>query len=642
MVNSAPQISRSVVAPDLPAGLRSAHALRAGLDKATAHLLSMRTTAGHWVGELSPSALSTATAVAALAIYGRNCGATFDRPIRMGLDWLSANNNADGGWGDTTRSLSNLSTTALGWAAFGAANGAQGRDQVTVRRAEQWLARKIGVSEEEFPQSHDRLAQAIIERYGKDRTFSAPILTLCALSGRLGTGAGAWRNVIQLPFELAALPHQFFATLRLPVVSYALPALIAIGQARHFHLPTTNRLACGARNLARNRTLKLLRQIQPESGGFLEATPLTSFVLMSLAGIKQAQHPTAAAAARFLVRSQRPDGSWPIDSNLATWVTTLAVSALESAECLGKQGAGQIQDWLLQQQFGVEHPYTHARPGGWGWTDLPGGLPDADDTAGALVALARLSGATCGSDELTLKATIAGIEWLLHWQNRDGGIPTFCRGWGALPFDRSSPDLTAHVILAWMRWLDHIPAPLGERVAGGIGRSLRYLQRCQRADGAWVPLWFGNQHAPQEENPLYGTARVLRTLGPVSRRFPAAQPQVERALFWLLRARNPDGGWGGAVAVESTIEETALAVEALADTLAAGTVPEGASHSVREALSAGTGWLLARIDSGEWTHPTPIGFYFAKLWYWEKLYPVIFTVAALSASLRALPPDKRV
>ena len=27
--------------------------------------------------------------------------------------------------------------------------------------------------------------------------------------------------------------------------------------------------------------------------------------------------------------------------------------------------------------------------------------------------------------------------------------------------------------------------------------------------------------------------------------------------------------------------------------------------------------------------PTPIGFYFANLWYFEKLYPIIFTVAAL-------------
>ena len=43
-----------------------------------------------------------------------------------------------------------------------------------------------------------------------------------------------------------------------------------------------------------------------------------------------------------------------------------------------------------------------------------------------------------------------GLKWLLGLQNSDGGIPTFCRGWGTLPFDRSSPDLTAHAIRAWL------------------------------------------------------------------------------------------------------------------------------------------------------------------------------------------------
>ncbi|MDP6504909.1 MAG: hypothetical protein QF886_14920, partial [Planctomycetota bacterium] len=28
--------------------------------------------------------------------------------------------------------------------------------------------------------------------------------------------------------------------------------------------------------------------------------------------------------------------------------------------------------------------------------------------------------------------------------------------------------------------------------------------------------------------------------------------------------------------------------------------------------------------------PAPIGFYFAKLWYYEKLYPIIFSIAALT------------
>ena len=46
-------------------------------------------------------------------------------------------------------------------------------------------------------------------------------------------------------------------------------------------------------------------------------------------------------------------------------------------------------------------------------------------------------------------------------------------------------------------------------------------------------------------------------------------------------------------------------------------------------------WLVEAVESGRFRDPTPIGFYFAKLWYFEKLYPLIFTVAALGRAARA-------
>ncbi len=56
--------------------------------------------------------------------------------------------------------------------------------------------------------------------------------------------SSAWRDVPALPFELACLPvSRMLRFLRLPVVSYALPALVAIGQARFFHREPWNPLA---------------------------------------------------------------------------------------------------------------------------------------------------------------------------------------------------------------------------------------------------------------------------------------------------------------------------------------------------------------------------------------------------------------
>ncbi len=603
----------------------------AALHRATSALLAEMNAAGHWTGELSSSALSTATAVVALANVDAARHAAL---IRSGLRWLAENVNADGGWGDTTRSKSNISTTALCWAAFGAAK-ADNDFPAIVQNAEKWL-HECSADDSSAPRDQKKsapsirigattawrtalLPAAIARVYGKDRTFSVPILMTLALSGRLG--ADGWRLIPKLPFELAAVSHKFWGALRLPVVSYALPALIAIGQAIHHHAPTRNPITRTLRALSRRKTLRVLVTLQPPNGGFLEATPLTSFVTMSLASMGLASHIVARKGAEFLAASARADGSWPIDTNLATWTTTLAVKALaRQPGALSSDQCRALRGWLLGQQWRAEHPYTHAAPGGWAWTDLPGGVPDADDTPGALLAMKHLG----PPDSATRSAAIAGVGWLRGLQNRDGGIPTFCRGWGALPFDRSSQDLTAHTLRAWNAWRTELDPPERPALVRAMSRALGYLIRTQREDGAWVPLWFGNEHAPHDENPLYGTAHVVCALRELSESglMPAKAPAA-RGAAWIASSQNDDGGWGGVRGVPSSVEETALAIEALA----------GTSHA--DSVERGAAWLVGRVESGVWREPAPIGFYFARLWYHERLYPLIWTVAALGRVCRA-------
>ena len=127
--------------------------LQAALTKARQALLDARTPAGHWEGELSSSALSTATAVTALELWHRHAKPGGQSAIRnpqsaiaAGLQWLAEHQNADGGWGDTLLSKSNISTTALCWAAFGAVPGADAQHAATVKKAEQWLHQQAGGS----------------------------------------------------------------------------------------------------------------------------------------------------------------------------------------------------------------------------------------------------------------------------------------------------------------------------------------------------------------------------------------------------------------------------------------------------------------------------------------------------------------
>ena len=107
---------------------------------------------------------------------------------------------------------------------------------------------------------------------------------------------------------------------------------------------------------------------------------------------------------------------------------------------------------------------------------------------------------------------------------------------------------------------------------------------------------------------------------------------ISPGVQWLLSNQQSDGGWGGGTNGPSSVEETALAVEALAPCLAVNDDfwVEFKAKDVARALERGVAWLVERVETDRWTQPSPIGFYFAKLWYYEDLYPVIFTVAALN------------
>ncbi|HUS47477.1 MAG TPA: prenyltransferase/squalene oxidase repeat-containing protein, partial [Phycisphaerae bacterium] len=147
-------------------------------ETAARRLLEARTPAGRWVGHLSSSALSTATAAFALHLVDPQVHRDMiDRALR----WLCGNRNADGGWGDTPISRSNISTTLLALAALSAGADSPAPRQA-IAQAEGWIAAQTGSLE---PAA---LAEAVERVYGEDRSFSAPILAMCALAGRLGEG----------------------------------------------------------------------------------------------------------------------------------------------------------------------------------------------------------------------------------------------------------------------------------------------------------------------------------------------------------------------------------------------------------------------------------------------------------------------
>jgi squalene-hopene/tetraprenyl-beta-curcumene cyclase len=179
---------------------------------------------------------------------------------------------------------------------------------------------------------------------------------------------------------------------------------------------------------------------------------------------------------------------------------------------------------------------------------------------------------------------------------------------------------------------------LAARVDAGLAAAARFLADAQHVDGAFEPLWFGNEAAPGEANLTYGTAKVLPALDALADTGSRnATVMADKAARWLAAAQQAEGGWAGCVgpstastAPRASIEETAQAVAALA-THAART-PGADTTAIRRGLA----WLRDATDHGRAFPAAPIGLYFARLWYSEALYPLIFTAAAVQAAGRVL------
>lgn len=596
--------------------------LKAQFDELSRQLLQKRNAKGYWEGRLSSSALGVAVAITALHFYDEEGNAS---EIANGLQWLGKNINSDGGFGDSPSSMSNVSTTLLCYAALKAC-GKNTEGNGTIQKAGIYLAaQNIDVNSE-------KLIPAILDYYKTDRTFSVPILTMCALC-RV-PGHEAFDFIPQLPFELSLMPRSLYRMLNLSVVSYAIPALIAVGIAIFKFKSRKNPIMRLIRKSSINNSLTLLRRIQPKSGGYLEAIPLMAFVILCLMESGYRNLEIVRDGMNFLRRTQRDDGSWPIDIDLSTWVSTLAVKSLrgELDKVVSASEKDMITAHLLTIQNKEVHPFNGTQPGGWGWTFHSGSVPDGDDTPGTILALIALN----KNNLKSIKEPInAGCNWLFGLQNSDGGFPTFSKGWGKLPFDQSCADLTGHVLLAIALTDDVLSDSMDNkqhsRFKKSFVKALLYLRKYQDTSGYWLPLWFGNQHTKGHLNPVYGTARVLSYLNETLNTALGKEYEVILNLMihqgcqYLISVQNEDGSWGGDKAIKGSIEETSLAITALIVNGHKGECVDGFQ------------WLKAKIASDGMV-ASPIGLYFASLWYDEQLYPLTAAVECFSAAMEVEKP----
>lgn len=539
------------------------------IERSLTFLSQQRRANGTWAGELSSSALATAIASVALR---RHAPARLAARLRDATEWLAATQSQDGGWGDAVTDMSTLNATSLAVAALHMEDRARYQQQIA--RGRRWLDAAGGFAALNDPER---------------ATLSGPCRTVWALAGLV-----PWRAIRPLPVEIALLPKPVRRT-----ISTTFPAFLSLAMLHDRHRPV-GRLRRPLRRLVERRGIRWLARTQCSNGGYEESAFLTSIVAMCL--IETPGRAIAGRAAAYVEQAQRQDGSWPIDRDLETFDSALAIQALAAQSAPLRSPADRaLQHWFQETQFSEICFPTGAQPGGWAWAQ-PGGWPDMDDSSAAIRALLRLGEP---SGHPSIQRGLAFMRWM---QNRDGSWSTFVKN-SPMPFDRACPYITGHALAAF-----------SEAAVGGtdpaVTRALSYLERAQRPDGSFEAIWFRNFVA--------GTASVLEALVLLGL---GNGPMARRAAAWLAAAQRPDGGWGGEGGAASSAEETAWALHALL--LRDPTFNPGAARRAAD-------WLLERQRAdGTWT-PAVIGLYYSTLWYSNSIYAIVLPLQTLGTYQRSL------
>jgi squalene-hopene/tetraprenyl-beta-curcumene cyclase len=178
-------------------------------------------------------------------------------------------------------------------------------------------------------------------------------------------------------------------------------------------------------------------------------------------------------------------------------------------------------------------------PGGWAFERANIHYPDVDDTALALLVLAKLRGAAGALNQRIETAIERGLAWTLAMQCRNGGWGAFDRDndkaiISTIPFcnfgealDPPSVDVTAHVVEAL--------AALGRtKDRPEVARAIAFIEKEQEPEGSWFGRW-GCNH-------IYGVGAVLPALKAIGLDMTA--PHIRKCIDWLVDKQNPDGGWG--------------------------------------------------------------------------------------------------
>lgn len=385
----------------------------------------------------------------------------------------------------------------------------------------------------------------------------------------------------------------------------------------------------------------MLARIEPDGTFFnyFSATFLMIFALLSLGYSKS--HPIIVKAVKGLKSMECDINGLPHMqyTTADVWNTALLSYALQEAGVsLNDPTVEKANHYLLSRQhykYGdwiVHNP--SAFPGGWGFSDMNTVHPDVDDTTASLRAIAR----SVHGNWHFIRSWERGILWLLSMQNDNGGWPAFEKNTNSkmlqfFPIDKAkylladppSADLTGRT-LEFLGSFTNL-----SKNHASVKKGVIRLFKSQKKNGSWYGRWgicyvYGT----------WGAVTGLRAVGVSS-----SHPTISKAVTWLEKIQNDDGGWGESCKSDqketyvplqaSTLEHTAWAVDALI----------AASDKPTKAINDGIKFLLKNLEKDDWTTAYPKGQGMAGDFYIHyHSYRYIFPMLALAHYHKKYPGGK--
>lgn len=606
-------------------------AIDAAIESALAWSRRHQASDGHWVGRLESNCCMEAQWILALHFIGWS-----DHPVRDELvRAVLGEQRADGSW-EVFRDApaGDINTTVECYAALRVAGFSA--DDPRLARARAWILERGGLQKVRV---FTRYWLALIGEWPWEKTPNLPPEIIYAPKWFIFSiyNFASWARATLMPLAVVSarrpvrpLPggdrlDELFPEGR-ERFDWALPSPTKPWSWERFFLWTDRALHAlqGAglipfRDAALRRATEWIVRHQDADGvwGGIQPPWIYSVLALHTMGWDR-RHPVMAAALGALEdprwRVRVGDASYMSASVSPVWDTLLTLLAMQDAglDVTSDPDGRRALEWVLDRQVLADGDWSvkvpNAPAGGWAFEYENLAYPDLDDTAVALMVLARVRDGAADLRPRVEAAIERAIAWVLAMQCRDGGWAAFDRDndrqfLTKIPFcdfgevlDPPSVDVTAHVVEAF--------ALLGYRgdsdrpVDRAVRRATDWIRSEQEADGSWFGRWGVNY--------VYGTGAALPALRAVGTDMRA--PACQRAADWLVAHQNTDGGWGESCTSymdpaakgrgPSTASQTAWAL--------LGLVAVGRDVD-REAVARGVAWLLDRQREGSWDEPQYTG-----------------------------------